>query len=60
MDDIYTRCMICKIKILREISVCKCKDRFCRKHMFEHKCNYEYKNDKIILDKVITDKVIRI
>ncbi len=56
----YTRCMVCNIRILKEISVCKCRDKFCRKHMFEHKCKYEYKNDKVILDKVISDKVIRI
>jgi len=60
MDDIYSKCMICKRKILTESSICKCKDNFCGKHLYSHQCTYDYKKNKMILDKIIADKVVKI
>jgi hypothetical protein len=60
MDSIYTKCIVCKKKVLTESSVCKCKDNYCGKHLFSHDCSYVYKQNKILINKVISEKVVRI
>lgn len=41
---------------------CRCNHKFCSTHRLpeDHACSYDYKKDKIKLEKVVADKVIKI
>jgi hypothetical protein len=57
------RCSFCKAKIGVLDSVkCRCDKSFCIKHLLPeyHNCSYDYKKDKIILEKVVHDKINKI
>ena len=57
------RCSFCnvKIKIFSNIN-CRCDKFFCKKHFLpeNHECTYNFKKDKVKLEKVVADKVIPI
>jgi len=41
---------------------CVCCKRFCLEHRLpeSHKCTYDFKKNKIVLEKVVCEKVIKI
>lgn len=42
------RCLICNAKLsnlMVQMFTCRCEGIFCRKHMFEHNCQYDYVKD---------------
>ena len=41
---------------------CRCGFTFCNKHKLPelHSCNYDFKNDKIKLEKVVAEKINKI
>jgi predicted nucleic acid binding AN1-type Zn finger protein len=48
-----------KLTLLNNYS-CRCCLSFCMKHQLpeSHDCNYNYKNDKIKLDKIVAPKIV--
>ena len=50
-----------KLSMLNQYK-CRCGLMFCSKHKLpeSHDCSYDYKSDKLKLEKVVADKVIRI
>ena len=50
-----------KLSILNQYK-CRCDLMYCSKHKLpeSHDCSYDYKSDKIKLEKVVADKVIKI
>jgi len=55
------KCFICNKKSLIEFK-CKCNNNFCLKHFSpeNHKCIYDFKQDKINLEKCIAEKIDQI
>lgn len=57
-------CTFCKknIKLADSIVKCKCGNIFCSKHRqpHNHNCIYDYKKDRVILQKIQGDKIIKI
>jgi len=51
-----------KLNIVDLSIKCRCEHSFCNIHRLpsEHECNYDYKKDKIILNGVKKDKVLKI
>jgi hypothetical protein len=57
------RCSFCSIKIKTFSNIkCRCGKSFCKKHFLpeNHECTYDFKKDKIKLEKVVAEKVIPI
>ena len=57
------RCSFCNIRIKTFANIkCRCGLSFCPSHLLPeyHKCTYDYKKDKLKLEKVVADKVIKI
>lgn len=62
------KCTICKKKINKVysvISTCKCKNVFCSKHMHDHSCTFDYKEEfRVIqetkMEKVVAEKITKI
>ena len=52
----------CKTKLKLYDMECRCKHKFCSQHRLPeyHQCVYDFKKDKVKLEKVIADKVIKI
>ena len=52
----------CRSKLKLYDLSCRCDHRFCTKHRLPefHSCSYDFKKEKINLQKVVADKVIRI
>ena len=57
------RCKICDKKInsfYKQILTCKCENIFCKNHLSDHQCTYDYKKEyKKLLNKesVVPDKL---
>ena len=57
------KCSFCKIKIsVLSFIKCRCGKSFCTTHLLpeNHNCTYDYKKDKVILEKVVHNKIIKI
>lgn len=57
------RCFFCNKKLKPVNFLCsKCNSVFCLSCRLPetHKCDYDFKQDKIVLDKVVKDKVTKI
>jgi predicted nucleic acid binding AN1-type Zn finger protein len=52
----------CRTKLKIFDMECRCKQKFCSVHRLpeSHACSYDFKKDKIKLEKVVSDKVIKI
>ena len=46
MSKSQSKCQICKKKInmmLRDLHICRCSNYYCRTHMHDHDCSFNYK-----------------
>ena len=52
----------CNKKLKLYDITCRCNQKFCSVHRLPecHNCSYDFKKDKIKLEKVVADKVIKI
>ena len=58
------KCAYCNLKIKTSILEikCRCRKFFCSNHLLPecHNCDYDYKKDKVKLDKVVNEKINKI
>lgn len=54
-------CFCCKKKTI-VLFDCRCGNKYCSKHINgeKHYCSYNFKTDKIKLEKIEADKIIKI
>lgn len=59
---VHPRCTICqsKLTVVETVLKCECQLSFCMKHYPKdlHNCIHSVKKEKIILEKVVKDKII--
>lgn len=58
------RCFECnkRIAFMNYFECCKCQNKYCNIHRYpeKHNCEYDYRLDKIKLEKVEPEKIIKI
>lgn len=62
-SSLKNKCYSCQTKLkLINFKCVKCNFTFCIKCRLpeQHKCNYDYKQDKVKLEKIVKDKVTKI
>lgn len=63
MNSVSNKCDSCKCKLkVINFDCTKCNKKFCTKCRYPevHKCPYDYRQDKVQLEKVVKDKIDRI
>ena len=52
----------CKSKLKLYDLSCRCENKYCTKHRLPelHNCSYDFKKEKIHLERIVADKVIKI
>jgi hypothetical protein len=56
-----TKCQLCNVKLpklyIKTMHTCRCNGIYCRKHLFDHGCTFDYKKLLTKYSKIESDKV---